>query len=61
MEDLWVLNDDIGRFVILRKIRGKLIRRPRDRSQPREIVADGRDRSASSAKLGQVVSVQQMT
>lgn len=43
MEDLGVLNDDIGRLVILWKIRGNLIRRPRDRSKPREIVADGRD------------------
>jgi hypothetical protein len=43
MEDLGVLNDDIGRFVIVRKIRGNLIRRPRDRSKPREIVADGCD------------------
>ena len=43
MEDLGVLNDDDGRFVIIRKIRGRLIRRPRDKSKPREIVAGGRD------------------
>lgn len=43
MDDLGILNDDTGRFVILRKIRGKIIRRPRDPSRPREIVANGRD------------------
>lgn len=43
MERLGVLNDDIGRFVLIRKIRGRLIKRPRDRSKPREIVADGRE------------------
>ncbi len=42
MEDLGILNDNDGRFVLLRKIRGRLIKRPRDRSRPREIVADGR-------------------
>lgn len=42
MEALGVLNNDNGRFVIIRKIRGKLIRRPRDRAKPREIVATGR-------------------
>lgn len=42
LEQLGMLNDNEGKFVILRKIRGQLIRRPRDRAKPREIVADGR-------------------
>ncbi|MEL6451598.1 MAG: endonuclease/exonuclease/phosphatase family protein [Pseudomonadota bacterium] len=42
LDDLGMLNSNEGRFVRLRKIRGQIIRRPRDRSQPREIVADGR-------------------
>ncbi len=42
LEALGLLNDNDGPFVRLRKIRGQLIRRPRDRSLPREIVADGR-------------------
>ncbi len=40
---LGMLNDNEGPFVRLRKIRGQLIRRPRDRSKPREIVAAGRE------------------
>ncbi len=43
MQRLGVLNSDNGKFVIIRKIRGQLVRRPRDRSQPREIVANGCD------------------
>lgn len=43
LTDLGMLNDNEGPFVRLRKIRGQLIRRPRDRSKPREIVADGRE------------------
>ncbi|MEL6293706.1 MAG: endonuclease/exonuclease/phosphatase family protein [Pseudomonadota bacterium] len=43
MESLGILNDNDGRFVRLRKIRGRIIRRPRDRTKPREIVAGGRD------------------
>ncbi|MEO0937579.1 MAG: endonuclease/exonuclease/phosphatase family protein [Pseudomonadota bacterium] len=42
METLGILNSNEGRFVRLRKIRGAIIRRPRDRNAPREIVADGR-------------------
>ncbi|MFC6760635.1 endonuclease/exonuclease/phosphatase family protein [Sulfitobacter porphyrae] len=40
---LGMLNDNEGPFVRLRKIRGQLIRRPRDRSKPREIKAAGRE------------------
>ncbi len=43
MEALGILNRDEGPFVRLRRIRGQLIRRPRDRSLAREIVATGRD------------------
>lgn len=43
MERQGILNDDDGRFVRIRKVRGQLIRRPRDRNKPRMIVADGRD------------------
>lgn len=43
LESLGMLNDNDGPFVRLRKIRGQIIRRPRDRTKPREIVADGRD------------------
>lgn len=43
MDTLGVLNRDEGPYVWIRKIRGKLIKRPRDRSKPREIVANGRD------------------
>ncbi|TFF18083.1 endonuclease/exonuclease/phosphatase family protein [Jiella endophytica] len=39
---LGLLNRDEGEFAFLRKIRGRLIRRPRDRSEPKEIVANGR-------------------
>lgn len=42
LEELGMLNDNDGRFVRLRKIRGQIIRRPRDRTKPREIVAKGR-------------------
>ncbi|QFT59006.1 Endonuclease/Exonuclease/phosphatase family protein [Sulfitobacter sp. THAF37] len=40
---LGMLNDNEGPYVRLRRIRGQLIRRPRDRDTPREIVADGRE------------------
>lgn len=43
LTDLGMLNDNDGPFVRLRKIRGQLIRRPRDRSKPRQIVAKGRE------------------
>lgn len=46
IERLGMLHRDEGRsdtFTRLRKIRGQLIRRPRDSSLPREIVADGRE------------------
>ncbi len=43
LTELGILNDNEGPFVLLRKIRGQLIRRPRDRALPREIVADGRE------------------
>jgi len=42
MKKLGLLKSDTGRFVRIRKIRGQLIRRPRDRSKPRIIVAGGR-------------------
>ncbi|NDW03518.1 endonuclease/exonuclease/phosphatase family protein [Jiella pacifica] len=37
-----LLKDDDGQFALLRQIRGQLIRRPRDREKPKEIVAEGR-------------------
>ncbi|MEE9426797.1 MAG: endonuclease/exonuclease/phosphatase family protein [Paracoccaceae bacterium] len=46
IEELGMLHRDEGTsqtFTRIRKIRGQLIRRPRDRSLPREIVASGRD------------------
>lgn len=43
LEELGMLNDNDGPFVRLRKIRGRLIVRPRDRTKPRLIVADGRE------------------
>ncbi len=46
IERLGMLHRDEGRgdtFTRIRKIRGQLIRRPRDATEPREIVADGRD------------------
>lgn len=43
MDGLGILNRDEGPYVRLRRIRGQLIRRPRDRALPREIVATGRD------------------
>lgn len=43
LDRLGMLNRDEGRYTRLRRIRGRLIRRPRDRRTPREIVADGRD------------------
>ena len=43
LEQLGMLNDNEGPFVILRKIRGRLITRPRDASKPRAIVANGRE------------------
>ncbi len=49
MEDLGILNDDDGPFVILRKIRGRLIKRPRT-GQP-SIVANGRDEWVGSCEL----------
>lgn len=42
MKKLGLLNSDAGRFVRIRKVRGQLIRRPRDKSKPRVIVAGGR-------------------
>jgi endonuclease/exonuclease/phosphatase family metal-dependent hydrolase len=39
---LGILRGDDGPFVVLRKIRGQLVRRPRDRSKPVEVVAGGR-------------------
>lgn len=42
MDLLGILNKNVGYYVRLRKIRGQIIRRPRDRSKPREIVANGR-------------------
>lgn len=42
LDGLGMLNDNDGPYVRLRKIRGRLIRRPRDRTKPREIVASGR-------------------
>lgn len=41
MDDLGILKDDEGKFVWLRKIRGKLVVRPRQ--TPVRVVADGRD------------------
>ncbi|MEE9387221.1 MAG: endonuclease/exonuclease/phosphatase family protein [Paracoccaceae bacterium] len=46
IEQLGMLHRDEGTsrtFTRIRKIRGKLIKRPRDAALPREIVADGRD------------------
>lgn len=43
LTQLGMLNDNEGPFVRLRKIRGQLIRRPRDQTKPREIVANGRE------------------
>lgn len=46
IERLGMLHRDQGRadtFTQIRKIRGQLIRRPRDPAEPREIVANGRD------------------
>lgn len=43
LEQLGMLNDNDGPFVWLRKIRGQLISRPRDRRKPRKIVAAGRE------------------
>ena len=42
LDTLDLLTDDDGAFARLRKIRGQLIRRPRDRDKPKEIVAKGR-------------------
>ncbi len=42
MKELGLEKSDRGRFVILRRIRGKIVRRPRD-GAPIEIVANGRD------------------
>lgn len=39
---LGMLNSNEGKWTQLRKIRGKIIRRPRDKTKPREIVANGR-------------------
>ncbi|MEM9971417.1 MAG: endonuclease/exonuclease/phosphatase family protein [Pseudomonadota bacterium] len=43
MDALGILNANESTFVRLRRIRGKIIRRPRDRALAREIVANGRD------------------
>lgn len=43
MTDLGLLNRNDGKFVRLRKIRGQIIKRPRDRRKPRKIVAKGRE------------------
>lgn len=43
LDALGLLNSNESKFAWLRRIRGKIIRRPRDRSLPREIVANGRD------------------
>ncbi len=43
LAQLGMLNDNEGPFVRLRRIRGRLITRPRDRTKPRRIVAKGRD------------------
>ena len=42
-EELGLLNSSESKFAWLRRIRGKIIRRPRDKTLPREIVANGRD------------------
>jgi endonuclease/exonuclease/phosphatase family metal-dependent hydrolase len=42
LDSLGMLNSNEGTFTLLRRIRGRLIRRPRDRSKPREITASGR-------------------
>ncbi|MCY4487804.1 MAG: endonuclease/exonuclease/phosphatase family protein [Deltaproteobacteria bacterium] len=42
MDLLGILNENKGPYVLLRKIRGRIIRRPRDRTKAREIVANGR-------------------
>ncbi|MEM8578408.1 MAG: endonuclease/exonuclease/phosphatase family protein [Pseudomonadota bacterium] len=42
MAMLGLTNTNRATYVALRKIRGQIIRRPRDQSKPREIVADGR-------------------
>lgn len=49
MDDLGILKDDNGPFVILRKIRGRLITRPR--TGPPSIVASGRDSWVGSCEL----------
>lgn len=41
-EQLGLLHRNESEFVRLRKIRGQIIKRPRDRTQPRQIIADGR-------------------
>ncbi|MCG6901372.1 MAG: hypothetical protein LJE68_01705 [Rhodobacter sp.] len=43
LDRLGLLNANEGPYVLLRKIRGQLIHRPRDTSRPREIIAYGRD------------------
>lgn len=43
MDALGILNSNESNFVQLRRIRGKIIKRPRKRTLPREIVAGGRD------------------
>lgn len=42
LEFLGLLRSDEGEFVRLRKIRGRLLRRPRDRTKPVTVVAKGR-------------------
>lgn len=49
MGSLGILNDDEGAFVILRKIRGQLIKRPRNGSP--SIVAGGRDDWVGNCEL----------
>jgi endonuclease/exonuclease/phosphatase family metal-dependent hydrolase len=42
LDQLGILHDDESPLVYLRKIRGQLVRRPRDRTKPVEVVAGGR-------------------
>ena len=42
LESLGILRDDESEFVWLRKIRGALLRRPRDKAKPVVVVASGR-------------------
>lgn len=42
MDQLGIYRDNEGSFVYLRKIRGQIVTRPRDRSKPVRVVANGR-------------------